>query len=114
MAMELLLTGMCEGCTYGDFKVHTETVGLYSENKLVNHVSTNIVLCSHYNLCKRLHDKLAKDAQSEIDEIYDILLEHGQHDHNFKLGETIKYSPLEIKEILSNEWIHLGVKEDEK
>lgn len=114
MAMELLLTGMCEGCTYGDFDVHTETIGLYSGNKLTEHVSTNIVLCSHYNLCKRLHDNLAKDTQSEIDEIYDILLEHGQHDHNFKLGETIKYSPLEVKEILVEEWLNLDVKEDEK
>ena len=114
MAMDLILTGMCEGCTHGDFDVHTETIGLYSGNKLTEHVSTNVVTCSHYNLCKRLHDKLAKDAREEIDEIYDILLEHGQHDRNFKLGETIKYSPCEVKEILTNEWLHLGVKEDEK
>lgn len=114
MAMELLLTGMCEGCTYGNFEVHTESVGLYSENKLVDHISTNVVLCSHYKLCRRLYDKLTKNAQEEIDEIYDILLEHGQHDHNFKLGETIKYSPSEVKEILTDEWLHLGVKEDEK
>ena len=114
MAMELLLTGMCEGCTYGDFDVHTETVGLYSGNKLTEHVSANVVLCAHYNLCKRLHDKLVKDTQAEIDEIYDILLEHGQHDHNFKHGDIIKYSPCEVKEILIEEWVHLGVKEDEK
>ena len=104
MAMELMLTGMCEGCTQGDFDVRTEAIAVYSGNKLAEHVSKNVVLCKHYNLCKRIHDKNVKNVQEEIDEIYDILLEHGQHDHNFKLGETIKYSPSEVREILIEEW----------
>lgn len=104
MAMELLLTGMCEGCTQGDFDVHTEELAVYSGNKLAEHVSKNVVLCKHYNLCKRIHDKSVKSVQEEIDEIYNILLEYGQHDHVFKLGETIKYSPSEVREILIEEW----------
>lgn len=112
MAMELLLTGMCKGCTHGDFDVHTESIGLYSGSELASSISSNVVTCVHYNLCRRMYDKLARSAREDIDEIYDILLEHGQHDHNFKLGETIKYSPSEVKDILLNEWIHLGIKED--
>lgn len=33
-------------------------------------------------------------------EIYEYLIKYGQSDMKFKLGETIKYDPLEIKEIL--------------
>ncbi len=33
-------------------------------------------------------------------EVWKTILEYGQSDHNFKLGETIKYSPSEIRDIL--------------
>lgn len=45
-----------------------------------------------------------KPADSlSINEIVDILIIHGQHDPQFQLGETIKYSPDEIKSILLKE-----------
>ena len=34
------------------------------------------------------------------DEVCEILIEHGQHDERFKLGEIIKYSPSEVLGIL--------------
>ena len=35
-------------------------------------------------------------------DISDLLIEYGQHDSHFKLGETIKYSPSEVYTILNN------------
>ena len=37
------------------------------------------------------------------DEIEMILIEHGQNDRQFKLGETIKYSPLDVRRILEEQ-----------
>jgi hypothetical protein len=34
------------------------------------------------------------------EDVRNILIEHGQKDHQFKLGETIKYSPTDIYDIL--------------
>jgi len=34
------------------------------------------------------------------DEVESILIEVGQHDRQFKLGEIIKYSPNDVREIL--------------
>lgn len=34
------------------------------------------------------------------EEVWNIIVEHGQHDSRFKLGEIIKYSPTEVMEIL--------------
>lgn len=35
-----------------------------------------------------------------IDKIHSILVEEGQHDPRFKLGEIIKYAPHEVVEII--------------
>ena len=35
------------------------------------------------------------------DEVYGILIEHGQHDDKFKISEIIKYSPSEVLGILT-------------
>ena len=32
--------------------------------------------------------------------IFNVLVEYGQNDTKFKLGDTIRYTPLEVKEIL--------------
>lgn len=40
------------------------------------------------------------DAKLIIDKIHNILVEEGQHDPQFKLGEFIKYTPHEVAEIL--------------
>ena len=37
------------------------------------------------------------------DEIEMILIEYGQHDRQFRLGETIKYSPSEVRGILEDQ-----------
>lgn len=37
------------------------------------------------------------------DEVCGILIEHGQHDDRFKLGETIRYSPSEVLGILTKQ-----------
>lgn len=37
------------------------------------------------------------------DEVCGILIEHGQHDDRFKLGETIRYSPYEVLGILTKQ-----------
>ena len=38
-----------------------------------------------------------------IDKIESILVEHGQHDPQFKLGEWIKYTPHDVSNILREE-----------
>ena len=40
------------------------------------------------------------DIDALIDKITDILVDVGQHDKRFKLGEWIKYSPAEVRKIL--------------
>lgn len=40
------------------------------------------------------------DLESIIDKVHSILVEEGQHDPKFKLGEIIKYAPHEVREIL--------------
>lgn len=40
----------------------------------------------------------------DIEEIRNLLIEHGQHDMRFSFGETIKYSPTEVEDILRKEW----------
>lgn len=40
------------------------------------------------------------DIESIIDKVHSILVEEGQHDPKFKLGEIIKYAPHEVREIL--------------
>lgn len=36
-------------------------------------------------------------------EVYDIVIEHGQHDKRFKLGDTIDYTFTEVVDILNTE-----------
>ena len=48
-------------------------------------------------------NKVPEPYMFSVDEIVDILVEHGQHDLKFSLGDTIKYSPSEIKHILLKE-----------
>lgn len=40
------------------------------------------------------------EIDSLIDKVHSILVEEGQHDPKFKLGEIIKYAPHEVREIL--------------
>lgn len=40
------------------------------------------------------------EIESLIDKVHSILVEEGQHDPKFKLGEIIKYAPHEVREIL--------------
>lgn len=109
MAMELVLTGMCEGCTCGDFTVSNEQLFVSpSANQYI--LETNNVTCSHSQACKRVREKTHKDHLKEINEIVDYLVDYGQHDHQFKLGETIKYSPSEVRHILLD---YYGIEEDE-
>ena len=35
-------------------------------------------------------------------DVYNTIIEHGQHDPQFKLGEIIKYNPSDIYKILLN------------
>lgn len=43
------------------------------------------------------------DADELIEEIHLILIEEGQHDERFGWGDTIRYKPSEVCEIL---WKH--------
>lgn len=43
-----------------------------------------------------------KSIDALIDKITDILIDVGQHDKRFKLGEWIKYSPSEVRKILQD------------
>lgn len=40
------------------------------------------------------------EIDSLIDKVHSILVEEGQHDPKFKLGEIIKYAPHEVRDIL--------------
>ena len=41
-----------------------------------------------------------------VEEVCKAMILHGQRDPKFKWGETIKYSPSEVAEILSNEMMN--------
>lgn len=45
-------------------------------------------------------DRYGCNGEELIRRIELILIETGQHDLKFKLGETIKYAPFEVAEIL--------------
>ena len=51
-------------------------------------------LCEAAEMMKRMYTP---------DEVCGKVSLHGQHDHRFKLGETIRYSPSEILKILKEE-----------
>ena len=59
-----------------------------------------------YDLCHERHPDcplLELPPHGELIETKDVLLalvEHGQRDKRFKLGDTIRYSPSEVKEII--------------
>lgn len=113
MGMELLLTGMCQGCTCGDFTISNETIYSFSFNQQQRLCGKNIVKCSHREACERIREKTYRDSRKEVGEILnesiDYLIDYGQHDKQFKLGETIKYSPTETRDILREYW---EIKED--
>ncbi len=50
---------------------------------------------------------IGTEKKEIINDVVEIVCEHGQADKRFKIGETIKYSPTEIEKILCEEW---GVK----
>ena len=56
-------------------------------------------LCSE--CARKVYDFVfGQENRYTAEELRDILVEHGQHDLKFKLGETIKYSPSDIYKIL--------------
>lgn len=59
-----------------------------------------------YEFCDRCYDRFI-DFINMLDctpeGVRNILVEHGQRDNRFHLGETIKYSPSEVMEILKGE-----------
>ena len=59
-----------------------------------------------YEFCDRCYKRFnnflnMKDCSPEG--VWDILVEHGQKDKRFHLGDTIQYSPSEVMEILRKE-----------
>ena len=52
---------------------------------------------------KRGVSKIKDDNRFSPEDVYDIIVNYGQHDQRFRLGETIKYSPSEIMRILKGE-----------
>ncbi len=46
-----------------------------------------------------------KLTEETIMAIFGALIEHGQHDHQFRLGDTIKYTPDEVEDILRQRFI---------
>ena len=82
MAVELKFSGMCgHHCDCCDLKLVPGATEKY------------VVACEHEYACRRMYNNFVHRA-------YAILLAHGQKDHQFKLGETIKYSPTEVLKIL--------------
>lgn len=108
MGIELLLTGMCEGCTFGDFTISNERIRSFSFEQQQRLLGANVVRCSHREACERIRTKTYRDSRKEVSEILkesiDYLIDYGQHDKQFKLGETIKYSPSEVNRILKEYW----------
>ena len=56
-----------------------------------------------YEFCPSCYQKFVdflncRDMTSEG--IFNVLVQYGQNDRKFGLGETIKYTPMEVKEIL--------------
>ena len=86
-----LTIGM-SGCTYS-LLLETDDVIEYKQvlevlRKFVEHKENLIV----------------KTKEETIAEICYVIVNHGQNDKRFKLGETIKYSPSEIEKILKEDW----------
>ena len=46
--------------------------------------------------------KKLKNYSINLDDLWIVLIEHGQRDWQFKLGETIKYAPSEIIQIVKH------------
>ena len=53
-----------------------------------------------YNELEKADAEQRIDAVHAIDKIVSLIVEHGQNDKQFKLGETIKYSPSAVGKIL--------------
>ena len=53
-----------------------------------------------YNELEKADTVQPIDAVHAIDKIVSLIVEHGQNDNQFKLGETIKYSPSAVGKIL--------------
>ena len=59
-----------------------------------------------YEFCEKCYRRFVdfvnmRDCSPEG--VFRQLVEHGQHDKRFRLGETIKYSPAEVMEILNGD-----------
>lgn len=73
-------------------------------------VHKTILDTRRYCLCdKCMKDFLYWRPTFTSEEVCDKLVEVGQHDHTrFKLNETIKYSPSEVKHILDGTYVYKG------
>lgn len=63
-------------------------------------VDTMSGLMQVYNELEKADAEPRIDAVHAIDKIVSLIVEHGQNDKQFKLGETIKYSPSAVGKIL--------------
>ena len=81
------------------------------EGKPINYGTICGLVIEGWNLVKELGQSVhwrGDSVEDLIDKIHLILVEEGQHDLRFKLGEIIKYSPSEIREILLKHKDELG------
>lgn len=53
-----------------------------------------------YNELEKAETEPHISTEQAIDKIVGEICEHGQHDRQFKLGETIKYTPSDVGKIL--------------
>ena len=69
-------------------------------HRKVTYEAVSYDLCE--SCCKRFVDFMhMRDCSPEG--VWSILVEHGQKDNRFHLGDTIMYSPSEVMEILKGE-----------
>lgn len=70
----------------------------YDNNLVMSTAPKKMDVC--YKCMGVIQKTIAKNKLFSADDVRNILIEHGQHDQRFRLGDTIRYDPLEIKTIL--------------
>lgn len=70
----------------------------YDNNLVMSTAPKKLEVC--YECMKAIQKAIRRKKLFSADDVKNILIEHGQHDRQFRLGETILYDPLEIKTIL--------------
>ena len=90
--------------------------GIFFEENLLTHENVsrfvvgriqdgNGMICKQYfdlcGCCQSALEEFLLNKTFSPNEVHKIMVIHGQNDRQFKIGETIRYSPSEVEKILA-------------